>query len=77
MNIGAITRVHSAHAEYRENIIMKSVCLLLTQRPNAQLGGPHFGLNSPLYRAKHLSNPHGMPGGMGSFGIDWYVIVPL
>ena len=37
---------------------------------NAQLGGPHFGSNSPLYGEKRQPNIQGIR----SFGIDWYIV---
>ena len=47
----------------------------LTRKSNAPPGGPHFGSNSPLYGAQRESNARGLPGGggMGGFGIDWYI----
>ena len=43
-------------------------------KSNGQLGGHHFGSNSSLYGAKLQSNAWGIAqGGMGGFGIDWYV----
>ena len=59
--------------------IAKFFCLrpltdVLTRKSNAPQGGPHFGSNSPLYGAQRESNARGLPeGGMGGFGIDWYI----
>ena len=49
---------------------------VLTRKSNAPPGGPQFGSNSPLYGAQRESNARGLPGGgMGGFGIDWYIRV--
>ena len=62
--------------------IAKSFCFrlltdVLTGKSNAPPDGPHFGSNSPLYGAKRESNARGLPGGMGGFGIDWYISIIL
>ena len=50
----------------------------MTRKSNAPPGGPHFGSNSPLYGAQRESNARELPGGggggMGGFGIDWYIM---
>ena len=59
--------------------IAKTLCFrpltdVLTRKSNAPPGGPHFGSNSPMYGAQRESNARGLPGGgMGGFGIDWYI----
>jgi len=67
--------------ELRNPFISDRLPTFLTGKSNARPGGPHFGSNSPLYGAKLKSNARGMPGvcpgGIGGFGIDWYIIADL
>ena len=61
--------------------IAKLFCLrpltdVLTRKSNAPPGGPHFGSNFPLCTELNASQmPGDCPGGggMGGFGIDWYI----
>ena len=62
--------------------IAKSFCFrplteVLAGKSNAPPGGPHLGSNSPLYGAQRESMPGGCLGGMGGFGIDWYITLVL
>lgn len=62
VNIGAMTSKCGAHAECGKNY-------------KFLLWRPYFGLNSPLYGAKLLSNAWGIPWGrISGFGIDWYIM---
>ena len=44
----------------------------LTRKSNAPLGRPHFG-SIPHCMALNASQMPGDWGGMGGFGIDWYI----
>ena len=60
--------------------IAKSVCFrpltdVLTRKPNALPGGPHFGSNPYCTELNASQMPRDCPGGMGGFGIDWYIPV--
>ena len=46
----------------------------LTRNSSAPPGGPHFGSNSPCTELNASQMPGDSPGGMGGFGIDWYII---
>ena len=48
---------------------------VLTGKSNAPPGGPPFWSNPPLYGAKPESNARGLPGGMSSYRIDWYIML--
>ena len=49
-------------------LLLVMLTSILTQKSNAQPGGPYFGTTSPLYRAKLQSNAQG-EGGMGSLAL--------
>ena len=50
---------------------------VLAGKSNAPPGGPHLGSNSSMYGAWRTQMPGGCPGGMGGFGIDWYIIYSI
>ena len=60
-----MTRERGACAESKNReILLFPTTEVLTRKSNAPPGGPHF-----------RSNAQGLPdgGGMGGFGIDWYI----
>ena len=58
--------------------IAKSFCFrpltdVLTGKSNAPPGGPHLGQNPHCTEVNASQNARELPGGMGGFGIDWYI----
>ena len=75
VNIGAMTHGHDAHAECGKNceiFLLATLTTVLTRKSNAQLGGAHFGSNSPMNGAKLQSNARGMPSEDGRIW-NWLV----
>ena len=73
-----MTRERGLRAESKncEILLLPTADRRQMRKSNAPPGGPHFGSNSPLYGAQRESNARGLPGGgMGGFGIDWYISV--
>ena len=62
--------------------IAKSFCFrpltdVLTGKSNAPPGGPHLGQIPHCTELNASQMPGDCPGGMGGFGIDWYISVAL
>ena len=58
-----MTHGHDAQAECGKNyevLLLATLTTVLTRKSYAQLGGAHFGSNSPLYGTKLQSNARGM-----------------
>ena len=59
--------------------IAKSFCFrpltdVLVRKSNAPPGGAHLSSNSHCTELNVSQMPGDFPGGMGGFGIDWYII---
>ena len=67
--------VHMLNKRSVKSFCFRPLTDVLTRKSKARPGRPHFGSNSPLCGAELKSNARGMPrrGGMGGFGIDWYI----
>ena len=59
--------LHAECGKKYEILFLATLTSVLTRKSNAQLGGPRFGSNSPLYGAKLQSNARVMPSEDGRF----------
>ena len=74
-----VSAAHELNQRITETFCFRPLTDVLTRKSNAPAGVPHFGSNSLLYGAQlmRVKCPGIARGGMGGFGIDWYITTLL
>ena len=73
-----VNAAHMLNQRIAKSFSFRPLTGVLTRKSNAPPGGPHFGSNPHCTELNASQIPGDCPGGgMGGFGIDWYIIIAI